>query len=117
MADHLEKDILNAEARYTNPAKSNDKKKPKIDLSLGRADWVVGCSAAAARRDTLTYQPTTVALAGFVADPARPTEVSVTEALGPAPKEVLSTAAAAAMEGEDGDGGAGEVSEKLAWSA
>jgi hypothetical protein len=53
MAEHLEKDILNSEARYTNPGKQQTAKKPKIDLSLGRADWVMGCSAAASRRDTM----------------------------------------------------------------
>jgi hypothetical protein len=53
MAEHLEKDMLNLDARYTNPAKQHLQKKPRIDLSLGRADWVVGCSAAAPRRDTM----------------------------------------------------------------
>jgi hypothetical protein len=52
MAEQLEKDILNLDARYTNPVKHHDEKKPRIDLSLGRADWVAGCSAAATRRDT-----------------------------------------------------------------
>jgi hypothetical protein len=53
MPEHLEKDILNSEARYTNPAKQHTQKRPRIDLSLGRADWLVGCSAAAPRRDTM----------------------------------------------------------------
>ncbi len=53
MPEHLEKDILNSEARYTNPAKQHAQKRPRIDLSPGRADWVVGCSAAAPRRDTM----------------------------------------------------------------
>jgi hypothetical protein len=57
MAEHLEKDILNTEARYTNPAKQNIQKKPRIDLSLGRANWVIGCSAAARRGDTLGAKP------------------------------------------------------------
>jgi hypothetical protein len=53
MAEHLEKDVLNIEARYTNPGKQQTLKKPRIDLSLGRADWVMGCSAAASRRDMM----------------------------------------------------------------
>jgi hypothetical protein len=56
MAEHLEKDMLNLDARYTNPVKHHGQKKPRIDLSLGRADWVAGCSAAAPRRDTLPPQ-------------------------------------------------------------
>jgi hypothetical protein len=51
MAESLEKDVLNIEARYTNPGKQQNQKKPRVDHSLGRADWVVGCSAAASRRD------------------------------------------------------------------
>jgi hypothetical protein len=51
MADQLEKDMLNSEARYTNPAKHHAQKRPRVDLSLGRDDWVAGCSAAAPRRD------------------------------------------------------------------
>jgi lysophospholipase L1-like esterase len=38
MAEQLEKDILNSDARYTNPAKQHGQKRPRIDLSLGRAD-------------------------------------------------------------------------------
>jgi hypothetical protein len=53
MAEQLEKDMLNAEARYTNPAKHHAQKRPRIDLSLGRANWVAGCSAAAPRRDAM----------------------------------------------------------------
>jgi hypothetical protein len=56
MAEQLEKDILNLDARYTNPVKQHGQKKPRIDLSLGRADWVVGCCAAALRRDTMVPQ-------------------------------------------------------------
>jgi hypothetical protein len=53
MAELLEKDILNNESRYTNPGKQQTNKKPKFDLSLVRADWVMGCSAPASRRDTM----------------------------------------------------------------
>jgi hypothetical protein len=52
MADPLEKDILNLEARYTNLVKHNaGPKNRKIDHSLDRVDWVGGCLAAAARKD------------------------------------------------------------------
>jgi hypothetical protein len=53
MAEQLEKDLLNAEARYTNPAKHHAQKRPRVDLSLDRADWVAGCSAAAPRMDAM----------------------------------------------------------------
>jgi hypothetical protein len=59
MAEHLEKDMLNLDARYTNPAKHHGQKKLRIDLSLGRADWVAGCSAAAPRRDTMPPRTST----------------------------------------------------------
>jgi hypothetical protein len=61
MAENLEKDVLNNEARYTNPGKQQTHKKPRFDLSLGRADWVVGCSAAASRRDMMPGTSTTAA--------------------------------------------------------
>ncbi len=52
MAELIEADLVNAEARYTNPAKKvPSEKRQKIDLSLQRADWVSGCSAAASRRE------------------------------------------------------------------
>jgi hypothetical protein len=52
MAELIEKDLGNHDARYTNPAqKVTTAKKPKMDLSLQRADWIAGCSAAANRRD------------------------------------------------------------------
>jgi hypothetical protein len=52
MAELIEADLTNAEARYTNPVKKLPaEKKQKIDLSLQRADWVSGCSAAANRRE------------------------------------------------------------------
>jgi hypothetical protein len=59
MAENLEKDVLNIEARYTNLGKQQTQKKPRVDLSLGRADWVVGCSAAASRRDMMPSTSTT----------------------------------------------------------
>jgi hypothetical protein len=52
MADCLMSDIQNEEAKYTNPSRPiGDSKRPKIDLSQGRDNWVTGCSAAAPRRD------------------------------------------------------------------
>jgi hypothetical protein len=43
MVDLLEKDIENPDARYTNPVKPlGNSSKPRFDLSLGRADCVVG---------------------------------------------------------------------------
>ncbi len=52
MAKCLVNDIPNDEARYANPTKPpGGQKRPKIDLSLERDKWVVGCSAAAPRRD------------------------------------------------------------------
>jgi hypothetical protein len=55
MAECLVNDILNKEARYTNPTKPiGGQKRPKIDLSLERDKWVVGCSATAPRRDLVT---------------------------------------------------------------
>ncbi len=52
MADCLMSDIQNEEAKYTNPSRpTGDSKRPKIDHSQGRDNWVTGCSAAAPRRD------------------------------------------------------------------
>jgi hypothetical protein len=52
MAEHIESDLANLEARYTNPVKKlHTDKRQKVDLSLQRADWVSGCSAAANRRE------------------------------------------------------------------
>jgi hypothetical protein len=52
MAELLEQDICNPESKYTNPRlKSSINKKPRLDLSLERAEWVTGCSAATTRRD------------------------------------------------------------------
>jgi hypothetical protein len=59
MAEQLETDIMNKEARYTNPGKpvAGPKKKPRIDLSVERAGWVTGCSAAATRMDVIAPPP------------------------------------------------------------
>jgi hypothetical protein len=52
MADCLISDIQNEEAKYTNPYRPmGGLKRPKIDLSQERDNWVTGCSAAAPRRD------------------------------------------------------------------
>jgi hypothetical protein len=52
MAELLEQDICNPEAKYTNPRiKSSINKKPRLDLSLERAEWVTSCSAATTRLD------------------------------------------------------------------
>jgi hypothetical protein len=52
MAEHIEADLANSEARYTNPVKKvPSDKRQRVDLSLQRADWVSGCSAAASRRE------------------------------------------------------------------
>jgi hypothetical protein len=54
MAEHIERDLANTEARYTNPPKGcASDKRPCPDLSRERAEWVSGCSAASARRDLL----------------------------------------------------------------
>jgi hypothetical protein len=59
MADHIEQDLNNGDARYTNPAKrENFAKRPKTDLSLDRESWVSGCSATAIRRDITPRQNT-----------------------------------------------------------
>ncbi len=51
MAELIEADLANHDARYTNPTQKHSAvKKPKPDLSLQRAEWVAGCSAAANRR-------------------------------------------------------------------
>ncbi len=52
MAELIEADLANQDARYTNPTqKHSTEKMPRTDLSLQRAEWVAGCSAAANRRD------------------------------------------------------------------
>jgi hypothetical protein len=53
MADAIENDLQNPDAKYTNPANSQREfKKARQDPSLERASWVSGCSAALARRDS-----------------------------------------------------------------
>jgi hypothetical protein len=53
MAELIERDLANTDVCYTNPLKKpNAKKRPRIDLSLQQAEWVVGCSTATSRRDT-----------------------------------------------------------------
>jgi hypothetical protein len=57
MVDQLETNILNKEACYTNPATPlGNTKMPRVYLSLERAGWVTGCSAAATRRDISAQQ-------------------------------------------------------------
>jgi hypothetical protein len=52
MADQLEQDMGNPDSKYTNPKnKTPPNKRPRLDLSLERADWVTGCSAATSRQD------------------------------------------------------------------
>jgi hypothetical protein len=57
MAEHIEADLANSEARYTNPVKkAPSDKRQRVDLSLQRADWVSGCSAAASRRENPSFR-------------------------------------------------------------
>jgi hypothetical protein len=59
IVDHIEQDLLNSDARYTNPARrESDAKQTKNDLSLERASCVRGCSAATTRRDIPASQAT-----------------------------------------------------------
>jgi hypothetical protein len=52
IADSIEEDLKDEDARYTNPTRAAQlKKKPRYDPSLDREGWVSGCSAALARRD------------------------------------------------------------------
>jgi hypothetical protein len=54
MADAIETDLQNPDAKYTNPVNiQRDYKKARQDLSMERASWVSGCSAALARRDSM----------------------------------------------------------------
>jgi hypothetical protein len=60
----LEQDICNPDSKFTNPRiKSSNNKKPRLDLSLERAEWVTGCSAATTRQD-LHGKVTTRVLSG-----------------------------------------------------
>jgi hypothetical protein len=59
IASALDKNISDEGAKYINPPKSASGpplKCPKIDQSRLRQDWVVGCSAALPRRDTVSGQ-------------------------------------------------------------
>ncbi len=52
--------LNNCDAQYTNPPRSvvpTPAKKPRVDLSLERAEWVRGWSAALPRRDSLPGPP------------------------------------------------------------
>jgi hypothetical protein len=52
IAESLEEDLRDDDARYTNPTRAaQTKKKPRYDPSLDREGWVSGCSAALTRRD------------------------------------------------------------------
>jgi hypothetical protein len=60
IAGAIDRDISDEGARYINPPKSASappEKRAKIDQSKLRQDWVVGCSAALPRRDTVSGQP------------------------------------------------------------
>jgi hypothetical protein len=54
IARFIESDLANPEARYTNPpanVANTARKRPCIDLSLQREDWVRGCQATLVRQD------------------------------------------------------------------
>jgi hypothetical protein len=56
IAEDLNTDLSNIDARYTNPAKDTlmqGHKRPRVDYSLQRDDWVAGCPAALPRRDSV----------------------------------------------------------------
>ncbi len=56
IAEDLNEDLSNAEARYTNPAKATirqEPKRPRVDYSLQREEWVAGCPAALLRCDSV----------------------------------------------------------------
>jgi hypothetical protein len=55
IAETLEDDLRDSDARYTNPTGTvQARKKPRYDPSQDRDGWVKGCSAALTRRDTFT---------------------------------------------------------------
>jgi hypothetical protein len=55
IAETLEDDLRDSDARYTNPTGTvQARKKPRYDPSQDRDGWVRGCSAALTRRDTIT---------------------------------------------------------------
>ncbi len=52
IADNIEKDLANTDAKYTNPPRALQGQKRQLpDLSLNRDSWVGGCSAASTRRE------------------------------------------------------------------
>ncbi len=52
IADNIEKDLANPDAKYTNPPRAPQRQKRQLpDLSLNRDIWVGGCSAASTRRE------------------------------------------------------------------
>jgi lysophospholipase L1-like esterase len=60
IAEALDTDAANPDARYTNPGRKDTRhKKPRYDPSLHRDEWISGCSAALQRRDC--YPPKTPA--------------------------------------------------------
>jgi hypothetical protein len=74
MADHIEQDLLNSDARYTNPARREGAaKRTRNDLSLERASWVSSCSAATTRRDIPPAQTTRGARGSHGSFPTRGT--------------------------------------------
>ncbi len=59
MAAVLDKDISDEGARYINPPRTSSgppSKKPRVDQSKFRQEWVDGCSAALPRRDNFNKQ-------------------------------------------------------------
>jgi hypothetical protein len=54
IAEAIELDLQDQDARYTNPPKDfhQSAKRPRYDPSRERAGWVDGCSAALPRRDS-----------------------------------------------------------------
>jgi hypothetical protein len=55
IAETLEEDLRDSDARYTNPTGTvQARKKPRYDPSQDREGWVRGCSAALTRRDNNT---------------------------------------------------------------
>jgi hypothetical protein len=59
IAQFIESDLANPEARYTNPPASvlnMARKRPCVDLSLQREDWVRGCQATLVRQDVRSSQ-------------------------------------------------------------
>jgi hypothetical protein len=60
IASDLDADLMDKEARYTNPVKTSENasaKRQKTDDSLNRASWVRGCPAALPRRDSQPGKP------------------------------------------------------------